>query len=162
MINHSPNFVLGRTKNGTLQLTTDSVGLQMRVILPNTSYARDLMTSVRRGDMSQMSFAFTADDDDWGSEDDPDNSGESIKVRTLRSVKLLDVSAVTYPAYDSTELTAKDEPFFNSLERSLPLVPLDRLFPQGVPMEIRSHVPRIADAPGADRVKNVVQILMGL
>jgi len=61
--NHDANYVLGRTKSGTLRLSTDSVGLRFTVDLPPTQYAMDLHTAVKRGDMDQCSFAFKALED---------------------------------------------------------------------------------------------------
>ena len=90
LINHDPNLVLGRTTNGTLELSSDERGLKYRVKLGGQSYARDFYESVKRGDISQSSFAFTIDKQSWNEE------------RTVRSVdkvrQLLDVSPVTYPA----------------------------------------------------------------
>src|SRR5688572_2866304 len=58
LFNHDANIVLGRTGNGTVRLSEDAVGLRYEVDLPDTQAARDLMVSVRRGDISQSSFAF--------------------------------------------------------------------------------------------------------
>lgn len=151
LINHDPSLIIGRTTNGTLRLNTDSIGLRMAVDLPNTSYARDLMASVSRGDMTQMSFAFTADDEDWADGEDPDKPGESIRIRTLKSVSLMDVSAVTYPAYSSTNISSIDPAVFG---RSF--------FPQGVPMEIRSHVPNLRVSTERERRQKFVDRMLSL
>jgi uncharacterized protein len=98
LLNHDPNLVLGRTASGTLRLATDESGLYYEVDLPDTSYARDLKESMRRGDISQSSFGFRTISDDWGLTED-----SQTPLRTLREVALSDVSPVTYPAYlDST------------------------------------------------------------
>jgi HK97 family phage prohead protease len=106
--NHDPNFVLGRTKSGTLRLSTDNVGLFFECLLPQTQDARDLHTVIKRGDMDQCSFAFKAPDggDSWSEEFDED-SRQTIPLRTLRDVDLFDVSAVTYPAYEDTSVSAR-------------------------------------------------------
>ena len=137
LIQHNPTLIIGRTRNKTLRLSEDSVGLRMECDLPNTSYARDLMASVNRGDLSEMSFAFTVDDngDDWDEENDPETN-ERIAVRTLRSVKLMDVSVVTYPAYRDTQVSSVD-PVAKVLGRS------HNYFPEGVPLEVRSRVPAL-------------------
>jgi len=62
LINHDPNLILGRTGNGTLELSTDERGLKYKVKLGNQQYARDFYESVKRGDISQSSFAFTIDE----------------------------------------------------------------------------------------------------
>ncbi len=101
LINHDPNLILGRTENGTLELTTDERGLKYRVKLGNQQYAKDFYESVKRGDISQSSFAFTIKDQSWNEE------------RTVRSVdkvrQLLDVSPVTYPAYAAATVQARDQ-----------------------------------------------------
>ena len=51
VINHDPNLILGRSKSGTLTLTEDDIGLRVEIVPPDTQYARDLMTSIKRGDI---------------------------------------------------------------------------------------------------------------
>jgi len=100
LINHDPNLILGRTTNGTLELSVDERGLKYRVKLGDQQYAKDFYESVKRGDISQSSFAFTIDKQSWNEE------------RTVRSVdkvrQLLDVSPVTYPAYAAATVQARD------------------------------------------------------
>jgi uncharacterized protein len=96
--NHNASLLLGRTKSGTLQLREDQHGLYFTCDLPNTNAARDLHALVQRGDVDECSFGFTCDDEDFSEGTDPDTR-QRIQIRTLRSVTLLDVSAVTYPAY---------------------------------------------------------------
>lgn len=97
LFNHDRNFVLGRTRSGTLQLSLDSRGLAYTITPPDTQMVRDLvLTPLARGDVTGSSFAFrVADDgDEWRKE------GEFV-VRTIhRIAELRDVSPVTYPAYD--------------------------------------------------------------
>lgn len=102
LFNHDANFVLGRTTSGTLVLTEDETGLRYDVVPPDTQWARDLMVSVKRGDVSQSSFAFEVLDDSW----DYGTRGE-LPTRTIRSVRLYDVSPVTYPAYAATTVSAR-------------------------------------------------------
>jgi HK97 family phage prohead protease/HK97 family phage major capsid protein len=101
LINHDPSLVLGRTSAGTLELTSDHVGLKYRVKLGNQQYATDLYESIQRGDISQSSFAFTIKDQTW-SED-----RSSRKVNEV--AQLLDVSPVTYPAYKEATVVAREE-----------------------------------------------------
>lgn len=96
LFNHDPNYVLGRNKSGTLSLQEDEKGLLVRIIPPNTQWAKDLLVSIARGDISQMSFGFTVEADRWSYE-------ESKDVRELLKVRLFDVSPVTFPAYTQTE-----------------------------------------------------------
>lgn len=103
--NHNPDWVLGRNKAGTLRMREDDRGLAVEIDPPDTQWARDLLTSIRRGDVNQMSFGFQVIDDDWSTE-----NGES--VRTLKKVRLFDVSVVTYPAYPQTDVAVR-----SSIER---------------------------------------------
>ena len=102
LMNHDPNYVLGRTGAGTLELETDDTGLKYRIKLGEQQYAKDLYESVKRGDISQSSFAFTIAEQSWN---------ENRTVRSVDKVAtLLDVSPVTYPAYKDTHgLVARNE-----------------------------------------------------
>src|SRR5574343_64153 len=97
--NHNPDYVLGRNKAGTLRLSEDDKGLAIEIDPPDTQRARDLMVSIKRGDVTQMSFAFSSVADSWDNEK---------HVRTLTEVKLYDVSPVTYPAYPQTDIKARN------------------------------------------------------
>ena len=97
LFNHDPNYVLGRNRAGTLELVEDDVGLRVRITPPDTSWASDITTSIRRGDISQMSIGFVVEDDEWSSQD-------GIDTRELKKVRLFDVSPVTFPAYTATDV----------------------------------------------------------
>ena len=101
LINHDPSLVIGRVSAGTLELTSDDVGLKYRVKLGNQQYATDLYESIERGDISQSSFAFTIKNQTW-SEDRSSRSVDEV-------AQLLDVSPVTYPAYKNSTVVARDE-----------------------------------------------------
>lgn len=98
LFNHDANFVIGRTASGTLTLREDETGLAYDALPPDTQWARDLMVSVGRGDISQSSFGFAVETDEWTRSE---RSGD-LPLRTIRKAKLYDVSPVTYPAYEST------------------------------------------------------------
>ena len=100
LINHDPNYVLGRTSSRTLRLSEDEKGLRYIVTPPDTTFARDLVVSIKRGDITQSSFGFSVVKDHW--------TGESPNMtRELLEVKLFDVSSVTYPAYLQTEVSVR-------------------------------------------------------
>lgn len=103
LFNHDSNYVLGRTTAGTLRLEDDERGLKYTVTLPDTQAGRDLWTSVQRGDVSQSSFAFTVDAEEWRDMKDP------MPLRVVKDVHLFDVSPVTYPAYDETSVSARSQ-----------------------------------------------------
>ena len=95
--NHDPNYVLGRNRAGTLELKETVKGLLVRIHPPDTAWARDLTESIKRGDVSQMSFGFIVEKESWTVE-------EGLDIRTLERVKLFDVSPVTFPAYLETDV----------------------------------------------------------
>lgn len=98
LFNHDANFVLGRNISKTLRLSEDNKGLAIEIDPPDTQVARDLIHLLKRGDISQMSFAFQIEKESW-------EKGEEGKsdLRILEKVKLYDVSIVTYPAYEGTD-----------------------------------------------------------
>jgi hypothetical protein len=97
LFNHDPSFVLGRTRSGTLKLAEDKTGLHYEAEANMKKQSvRDLVEDIERGDVSQSSFGFNTVRDEWDYEDEP-------MRRTLREVKLFDVSPVTFPAYPDTE-----------------------------------------------------------
>ena len=98
LINHT-GVPLARTTNGTLTLAIDERGLSYTAQLADTQEGRDLYTLIQRGDITQSSFAFTIDRDEWS---------DDRKVRTITRVsQLYDVSPVTYPASPTTTVQAR-------------------------------------------------------
>lgn len=94
-VEHDPLKLLGRRRAGTLKLAEDSHGLRMEIEPPNTTYARDLLESMKRGDIRGASFGFLRRNiqSEWRSK-----SGRRVHV--IQSVRsLLDVSIVSTPAY---------------------------------------------------------------
>jgi HK97 family phage prohead protease len=100
LINHE-GLPLARTKNGTLTLTEDDRGLYMDATIADTSEGRDLYKLVERGDVDQMSFAFRVIRQKYN---------DDRSQRTLTEVSLADgdVSVVTYPAYPTTSVEARE------------------------------------------------------
>jgi HK97 family phage prohead protease len=101
LINHE-GLPLARSKNGTLTLTEDDRGLYFEAELADTTEARDIYKLVERGDVDQMSFAFRVIRQKW-SED------RSRRVLTEVSLADGDVSVVTYPAYPTTTVEAREQ-----------------------------------------------------
>ena len=102
LLNHNPTLVLGRQSAGTLRLGVDAEGLAFEVDLPNTSYARDLRELVARGDVTGASFGFVPGADKYRKAPD----GKQIRTHTSVA-QLLDVSPVTWPAYDGTSVALR-------------------------------------------------------
>jgi len=99
LLNHNNDYVLGRTTSGTLKLEVDEVGLRYELQLGNQTYARDLAESMRRGDISKSSFAFTIERESW-----------QENVRTVEEVRgLYDISVVTRPAYNASSANLRKE-----------------------------------------------------
>ena len=102
LVNHDESRILARTRSGTLRLSVDERGLAYAFDVPNTTYGNDLLESIRRGDITQSSFGFQVDADEWTKAD-----GEMMR-RTIKKVKrLFDVSPVTYPAYPDTTVALR-------------------------------------------------------
>lgn len=108
-INHE-GLPLARTRSGTLTLEEDKHGLKMRTVLdPEDPDVRSIAGKMKRGDLDKMSFAFFAERDEW---DETDESKPPL--RRVKQVRLQDVSIVTFPAYEGTEIALR------SLECSRP------------------------------------------
>jgi HK97 family phage prohead protease len=104
LVNHDPNYVMARTASGTLELREDGTGLHVFARVERSiSWVEDLRTSMRRGDIDQMSFAFTLEDDgdEWAVTDD----GQAIRTIQPDGVKdIFDASVVAFPAYEHTSV----------------------------------------------------------
>lgn len=101
LFNHDPNFILARSNN-TLELWEDEKGLGYRFEAPNTTAGNDLLENLRNGNITQSSFGFTIESYEWEEREDED------EVITITKVgRLFDVSPVTFPAYEATEVTAR-------------------------------------------------------
>lgn len=97
LFDHDPSKVLGRRSAKTLQTREDENGLRVLIDPPDTTVGRDVVESLKRGDLKQMSFGFRTVSDNFRME-----KGEVI--RELRKVDVFDVSIVTYPAYPDTSV----------------------------------------------------------
>ena len=97
LINHD-GLPLARTRSGTLTLTQDDHGLRMETVLdPDDPDVKAIVGKMNRGDLDKMSFAFMPEVQEW------DETGDT-PLRTIRKASLYDVSIVTTPAYDGTEI----------------------------------------------------------
>jgi HK97 family phage prohead protease len=113
LFNHDANKVLGRMKAGTLRLAEDERGLTAEIDPPDTQDARDLIASIKRGDIDQMSFAFTM----RGGVQTWDDS-QNPPVRTIETVgELFDVSVVTRGAYPTTEIGVRSLEEYRDAQR---------------------------------------------
>ena len=101
--NHNADMILGRTKSGTLSLEDNERGLGVKIDPPDTQVGRDAVTSIKRGDVDQMSFGFTVKQggDEWKKESD---GSQTRILKRGGCERLFDVSPVTFPAYPQTSV----------------------------------------------------------
>jgi HK97 family phage prohead protease len=102
LVQHQPELVLGRRSAGTLRLAEDGKGLAFEIDVPDTTAARDLLVSVRRGDVKGASFAFTTPQggDRWSMRGDQ-------ALRELLDVDLHEITVTAVPAYADTEVAVR-------------------------------------------------------
>lgn len=121
LVNHNTDMIpLARSRNNnensTMQLSPDKEGMAIRANLDtvNNTDARNLYSAVGRGDVSGMSFMFTIDEERW---EDLDTDHPTRYI--LKIGKIFEVSAVTFPAYEATEISARDKEALESAKATL-------------------------------------------
>lgn len=121
LVNHDTSMIpLARSrnnnKNSTMQMEVDKDGMGIRVNLDteNNSEAKNLYSAIKRGDITGMSFMFTIDDEEW---QDLESDHPTRHIRKIGTV--LEVSAVTFPAYEATEISARDKEALESAKATL-------------------------------------------
>lgn len=119
-LNHDTSYVYARSRqnNGssTMQIMTDVLGLTFTAGLDiqNSPKAQDLYSAIKRGDIDKMSFMFTIDGYEW------ENLKSDHPTRHITSIgTIFEISAVTFPAYDSTSISARDASALESVKREL-------------------------------------------
>ena len=121
LVNHDTSKIpLARSRNNngnsTMQLSVDNDGMSIRVTLDteNNSEARALYSAVKRGDISGMSFMFAIRDEEW---DDLDSDHPIRHIKDISTV--VEVSAVTFPTYESTEINARSKAALDNARSTL-------------------------------------------
>ena len=150
LINHE-GLPLARTKNGTLTLTEDDRGLFMDAIIADTTEGRDLYKLVERGDVDQMSFAFRVIRQKWS---------EDRSTRTLTEVSLADgdVSVVTYPAYPTTTVEARE-----ALRNAMDALKEGRALDGESTLVINSILEKVSESyDSLEEGKTMLEVLLGL
>ena len=111
LVNHDQSKIpLARsrknTKNSTMKLTVDNDGMEIQVELDteNNTEARNLYSAIERGDITGMSFMFAIEDEEW---EDLDSDYPTRHIKAISTV--VEVSAVTFPAYEETSISARDK-----------------------------------------------------
>lgn len=121
LVNHDISKIpLARSRrnngNSTMQLSPDQDGMTIEVTLDteNNSEARSLKSAVQRGDITGMSFMFSVDDEEW------ENLESDHPTRHIRKIgSVVEVSAVTFPAYESTEIYARSKEALDNARSAL-------------------------------------------
>ena len=121
LVNHDTSMIpLARSRNNnnnsTMQMQVDYEGMAIRVNLDteNNSDARNLYSAIKRGDITGMSFMFSIDSEEW-----EDLESEHPTRRIKQIGRVLEVSAVTFPAYESTEISARDKEALDNAKATL-------------------------------------------
>lgn len=126
LVNHNTDMIpLARSrnnnKNSTMQLSPDKKGMEIRVNLDteNNTDSKNLYSAIKRGDITGMSFMFTIDDEEWSGLE------SEHPTRIIRKIgQVFEVSAVTFPAYESTEISARNKEALESAKATLESVKL--------------------------------------
>lgn len=121
LVNHNTDMIpLARSRNNnensTMQLEVDKDGMGIRVNLDteNNTEARNLYSAIKRGDITGMSFMFTIDSEEW---DELESEHPTRRIKAIGQV--FEVSAVTFPAYESTEISARNKEALDSAKNLL-------------------------------------------
>jgi HK97 family phage prohead protease len=113
LINHE-GLPLARTRSGTLKLAEDDHGLRIETMLdPEDPDVKSIAGKMKRGDLDKMSFAFFPEVQEW------DESGD-LPLRTIRKASLFDVSVVTTPAYEGTEIALRSMLAYRAARSAIP------------------------------------------
>lgn len=110
LIDHDSYYVVSRVSADTLRLSQDAKGLAVDSDLDDgLSYVADLKSNIRNGNITGMSFGFYVVKDEWNTEQVEIEGADPVEVdvRVIREVRLVEVSAVTFPAYEATEAELK-------------------------------------------------------
>lgn len=150
LVNHDTSKIpLARSrnnnKNSTMQLSVDDKGMAIRVNLDieNNAEARSLYSAVQRGDISGMSFMFGIDDEEW------EGLESEHPTRHIRSIStVVEVSAVTFPAYKDTEINARSKEALENARLTLE--------------NVRSQEPTLVDTNEIELLKMKTKILGGM
>lgn len=114
LFNHDVNNLLGSTKNNSLRLVEDEIGLRFECELVPTTLGRDVYEMVRSGLIDGMSFGFSNPTSNWTMRSD------GIYSREITNMELKEVSIVRNPAYLDSEVgTRSDQPETNELDSFL-------------------------------------------
>lgn len=112
LADHDTSKVLGRTFAKTLTLREDDTGVSFELDPANTSYGKDVVELITRGDITGMSFGFRTETDEW-------SMFEGKELRTVKKATLREISIVPFPAYKTTEVMKRSLDSVNQSHRDM-------------------------------------------
>jgi HK97 family phage prohead protease len=98
LVDHDTGKIIGRVSAGTLRVRQDRIGLACEIDVPDTTAGADVLESVARGDLAQMSYSFKTVEDLWR------EGPEGGVIREMLKLLVLEASIVAFPAYEDTEI----------------------------------------------------------
>ena len=101
LVGHDPSLILGRQSAGTLRIFDTDTALGSSIDVPDVSYGRDTVVSVKRRDVTGMSFSFDEQEDTWEFNED------GTIVRTVRKADIYEVTVTAFPAYPETSIDVR-------------------------------------------------------
>lgn len=144
--NHQPDTIMARTSSGTLTTDVDEHGLKFKFQAPNTTAGNDLLENIKRGDITECSFVFNVDKDEWIYANA--ENGLEHDQRTITSIsKVWDISPVVRPAYGNTEVSAR-----SALEKRKE----EYISTQSLDLQETDHCGNIRERNVAMRIKNTI------
>ena len=154
--NHNTDYPLGNTKSGTLTLTETNDGVYVDCTLPDTTYARDLAISIKRGDVEGMSFRFANAIASWTTTEDGN------RLRIVEQLAFDEVSPATFPAYPDTSVAMRSLEVLEQKEQ-LTLEGIQNQLAEVKQLIAAAHVVKVQevqdqDDPPAVQVQEVQQV----
>lgn len=110
---HNPNMILSSTRNSSLELIEDDIGLFMRATIVNTSWGEDFYELIKSDILRNMSFGFYPVKEEW------ESKGGNL-IRTIKELDLFEVSVVRNPAYSASSISARGLDVVNSDDIIIP------------------------------------------
>jgi HK97 family phage prohead protease len=125
LFNHDPNYILARTKSGTLEVSISNKNFNYRFESPQTTYGDDLLVSLERGDIAESSFAFVIHRQRW---EEIQEGDDWYYIRHIEEIEIIyDVGPVTYPANPDTSAAKRSFDIFKNHTRASKQIPLSVL-----------------------------------
>lgn len=115
LVNHNFDNVLARTSNGLLKLSEDERGLKFELQSNNTPKVQQVFEDVKCRNLKDCSFLFFAKEEEW-------DYSVAPPLRIVKDVDLVEISLVTLPVYEGTEVSARSKEFAQEIELSRKMI----------------------------------------